>query len=126
MKGLIERLVSRRLRSIPAALCALAVAMQVLSPVLHAGHELAHDHVAVAGVPELHATADHGAAERSHDSANCPQCRLVSQLRTLSPLSVAVTLPVVRADWIADSTRVVASSQATRDSGAPRAPPLLA
>lgn len=126
MNGLFRKLVSRRLRRIPAVLCALAVAVQVLSPVLHAGHELAHEHVAVAGVPELHATADHGSAERRHDSTSCPQCRLVSQLRTLSPLSVVATLPVLRADWIATSTRIVASSQATRDSGAPRAPPLFA
>jgi hypothetical protein len=126
MNGLLTKLVSRRLRGIPAALCALAVAMQVMSPVLHAQHELAHQQAAVAGAPGLHAPADHGSADQRHDSATCPQCRLVSQLRTLSPLSVVATLPALRADWIADSTCAVASSQATRDSGAPRAPPLLA
>jgi hypothetical protein len=126
MNGLLRKLVTRRLRGIPAALCALAVAMQLMSPALHAGHELAAEHVVVAGVAAFQTSADQGTTQGRHDSTSCPQCRLVSQLRTLSPLSVVATLPAFRADWIADSTYAAVFSQAACDSASPRAPPFLA
>ena len=126
MSGFLQRLGSRRLRGIPAALCALAIAMQVMLPALHGEHDTAFERSASADSPAFRAAADHGVADAHHHAASCPQCRLVSQLKTLSPLSTLATLPVVRTTWIARSTCEAARSQPARDSGAPRAPPFFA
>lgn len=120
-----RKLVSRRL---PAALCLLAVAMQVSLPALHAPHsESVRPEVAASGGrPVLASAAGHAHDDARHHSESCSQCRLVSQLKSLTPLCILSHAPAVRAGWIAATPVLDRSSHAGRDDGAPRAPPFLA
>jgi hypothetical protein len=121
----IRKLVTRRLK---ATLCLLAVAMQVSAPALHAPHgPTVRPEVAAAhGAAVLVAADEHADHESRHDSSSCSQCRLVSQLKSLAPLSVVAHAPALEAGWLAAPATLVLSSHAGRGSGAPRAPPVLA
>jgi hypothetical protein len=124
----IRRFFRLHLKRIPPALCFAAIAMQVGLPILHGPHvaSLRIPAAASCDAPAIAAAAPHADSEAAHDSATCPQCRLVSQIRTLSPLSVVASAPAVSADWLAAGGTPVPVSHAERDSGAPRAPPFLA
>jgi len=126
MNGFLQKLVSPRLRRIPATLCLLVLAMQVSMPVLHGSHATGPASIAGADTPVVQAAAEHGSAHAEHDAASCPQCRLVSQLRTLSPMSVLTVMPVLCTASIAAPALTITDSLEERDSGAPRAPPLPA
>jgi hypothetical protein len=121
----IRKLATRRLQ---ATLCLLAVAMQVSVPALHAPHAAAvRPEVAAAhGAPALVAAGDHAEHESRHDQASCPQCRLVSQLKSFAPLVVVANSPALEAGWLATVPAFVVSSHGGRDGSAPRAPPFLA
>jgi hypothetical protein len=121
----IRKLVTRRLQ---ATLCLLAVAMQVTAPALHAPHEASvrPEVAAVHGAAVLVAAGEHADHGHRHDSSSCSQCRLVSQLKSLAPLSVVAHAPALEAGWLAAPPAPVVSSHAGRDSSAPRAPPVLA
>jgi hypothetical protein len=124
----IRRFFQLRLRRIPSALCFVAIAMQIGLPILHGPHvaSLRIAATAACDAPTIAAAAAHADDEAAHDSATCPQCRLASQLRSLSPLSAIASAPAVSADWLAAGATPVLLSHAERESGAPRAPPFLA
>lgn len=125
MNGPLRKLIPQRLRQAPAALCLLAMAMQVSLPALHEAHHLAFHAAGAEAAVSLHAVADHGDPGSSHDRTSCPQCRLVSHLKTLSPLAKLAVMPTLRASWLVRDARQGAASESARESGAPRAPPLF-
>ncbi len=120
----IRKLVARRL---PAALCLLAAAMQVGLPALHAPHSASiRPEVVAAGGAAVLIDARNVADEGPHDPASCSQCRLVSQLKSLAPLSVVAALPAIEARWLGATPAAGLLSHAGHGTGAPRAPPFLA
>ena len=125
MFGPIRKLVSRRLQ---AALCLLAVTMQVSAPVLHTPHAtILHPELFAKGsAGALLAAHEHDRNETRHDASTCSQCRLVSQLGSLVPLSVVAAAPAVDSNRLDTAPARRLASCAARDSGGPRAPPSVA
>lgn len=125
MTAAIPRLFVRLRRTLPQALFALAMLMQVAGPALHAGHEVSGTPKLLPATPVVASAAAHHDESSRHDAAGCLQCRLVSQLRTLSPNATAVYAPVLRTDWVTGTAALAACAQADRRVGPARAPPFF-
>jgi hypothetical protein len=126
MRLVPARHVGRLGRSLASVLCSLAVAMQIVLPVVHAGHDREAAGAGQAAGVELRLPVHQASTASRHDAATCPECRLVSELRTLSPLAIAVTVPALREHWVVASQSASTRAQTSRTSAAPRAPPLPA
>jgi len=125
MRSLLFTKLSKQLRGVSAAACLLAVSMQVTLPVLHGAHIDLPSYAASA--TDTVRSPDTGAHEHAdHEAATCAQCRIVSQLKTLTPPASLLHVPSVSEAWIADALSGPFRSRATLDSAAPRAPPVPA
>lgn len=125
MPSPLRRLFTRRLQ---ATLCLLAVTLQVAAPALHAPHtaNLHPEAVAAGSAGVLLPAHEHDSHEGRHDAASCSQCRLVSQLKSLAPLTIVAAAPAVETGWLTATPLEDLTSFSGRESAAPRAPPVLA
>jgi hypothetical protein len=121
----LRRLLTRRFQ---ATLCLLAVTLQVAGPALHAPHtaNLHPEAVAAGSAGVLIPAHEHESHQGRHDAASCSQCRLVSQLKSLAPLTIVAAVPAVETGWLTATPLEDLTSCSGRDSAAPRAPPFLA
>lgn len=105
-----------------------ALLLQLAVPVLHE-----RDTLVVSGVHhsggselELHVADWHTEPASHHDSANCSQCRIVSQARTLSAPHLFLSAPLLRSDRLDVVPFLRLPAQRGLETASPRGPPALA
>lgn len=122
MKSFFRTRVSKQLRGFSAAACLLAVSTQLVLPVLHAVHiELPSSASAAADVVRSPDAAAQTPAD--HEAATCAQCRIVSQLKSLTPPAALLLVASVSEAWIADAHCGHFGPGLTLHQASPRAPP---
>lgn len=115
-------------RRFSAFLALVALAVQLVVPVVHERESLVFEGVHHSGgnAPELHVADWHVDPGAHHDSSRCSQCRIVSQARTLSASFLETAVPLLRSDRVDAAPHQRLTHQRGLDTAPVRGPPLSA